>query len=150
MKAWKRHNRMTHTPFGQHTKELTALLENPMLIYTKNFYPGRQSISMLIILHLLTNSLDIPPLPLPGLLPCATFPIIFVIVLLIPLPSPSPCVWFLIGLVIFPPNCPGVFFVSVLGAWLAEGPGLPRYSTFVWGICFLGWYFSLCDLGWKP
>ena len=57
---------MTHTPFGQHTNELTALLENPLLIFTKNFYPGRQSISTLIILHLLTNSLDIPPLPLPS------------------------------------------------------------------------------------
>ena len=55
---------MTHTPFDQHTKELTALLKNPVLIYTKNFYSGRLSISTLIILHLLTNSLDIP-LPTP-------------------------------------------------------------------------------------
>ena len=136
MKAWKRHNQITHTPFGQRTNKPTALPENPVLIHTKNFYPGRQSISTLIILHLLTNSLVIHPLPLPGPLPCVTFSIVFVVFLLIPLPSPSPCVWFLIGLVTFPPS-PGVFFVSVLVAWLANGPGAATYSTIVCGIlCF--------------
>ena len=117
-------NQMTHTPFGQRTNEPTALPENPVLIHTKNFYPGRQSISTLIILHLLTNSLDIPLLPLPGPLPCATFPIVFVVVLLIPLPSLSPCFWFLTGLVIFPPS-PGEEFRKRLCGVLAEGPGRP-------------------------
>ena len=137
MTVWKRHNRTTHTPFGQHTNELTALLENPVLINTKNFYPRRLFISTLSILHQLTNSPAIPPLPLPGTSPCATFPIVFVVVLLILLPSPSPCFWFLIGLVIFPPNCPGGFFVSVLVAWLADGSGAVTLFHFrVWGIYF--------------
>ena len=83
---------MTHTPFGLRTNKLSTLLENPLLIYTKNFSLGSQSISMLKIPHLLINLLVIPPLPLPGLLLYATSPIVFVVVLLIPLSSPSPCV----------------------------------------------------------
>ena len=132
MTVWRKHNRMTHTPFGQYTNKLTALPENPVLIFTKNLYPKRQSISKLIILHLLTNSLDNPPLPLPGHLPCTTFLIVFVVVLLIPLPSLSPCFWFLIGLVIFPPS-PGVFFVSLLvWRWRKDPGGLRYFHYHVW------------------